>query len=319
MPIPPAPTPEQFDQVAKAIDPNATVVSTQKLVGGLGCRMDVLELLLGDDTPHKVVTRQYWVRDDPSKDTRPIGESSILKALNANGVPAPMPVLDEKAATAVFGRPGLVISYIDGKPNLKPKDSHDWARQLAVALAKIHSSTVPAELQSLSRSHIDSLNKWMNAEAPPERYAKHPLGVDLWNAMRKLWPSVDTSANQIIHSDFWPGNTLWNGETLVAVVDWEWPSLGVPSDDVGYFLSDAAYAGFDIEETFLNAYESAAEAPVRDLLFWKMMAASMPLPDVGPWAQGYDELGIRKMTADDIRTAHSKHIKNLLNEFHDTA
>ena len=110
MPIPPAPTPSQFEQVALAIDSDAKVVSTHKLLGGLGCRMDVLEYQIADGESQRVVTRQYWVKDDPSNDKRPIGESRILAALNANGVPVPEPILDEKAASEIFGRPGLVIS-----------------------------------------------------------------------------------------------------------------------------------------------------------------------------------------------------------------
>lgn len=319
MPIPPAPTPSQFEQVAITIDPTAQVVSTHKLLGGLGCRMDVLEMQLGDGSTLRVVTRQYWVKDDPSKDKRPIGESKILAALKMNGVPAPEPILNEEVASEIFGRPGLVISYINGMPNLGPVDLQDWARQIATAMAKIHTATVPPELESLPRAHIVSLEKWMNADKPPDRFVKHEQGTDLWNAMKALWPNVDTSANQIIHTDFWPGNMIWKSDKLLAVVDWEWPSLGVPSDDVGYFLSDAAYTGFDVEETFLETYEAVSGKPVQDLLFWKMLAAAMPLPDVGPWAQGYAELGMRNMDADEIRRSHSVHITNLLNEFDPSA
>lgn len=319
MPIPPGPTPAQFEQVAAAISPDAKVISTHKLLGGLGCRMDVLELELGSGEIKRVVTRQYWVRDDPAQDNRPLGESKILTALNANGVPAPEPILDEQVASEIFGRPGLVISYINGMPNLGPANLDDWARQLAVALAKIHSAEVPPELKTLPRSHIKSLEKWMSAKVIPDRFAKHELGTELWNAMRALWPNVDASASQIIHGDFWPGNTLWHADKLLAVVDWEWPNLGVPSDDVAYFLTDAAYVGFDVEETFIEAYETAFGKPVSDLLFWKMMATAIPLPDVGPWAQGYAELGMRKMNADEIRQAHHNYIEVLLKEFHDTA
>jgi aminoglycoside phosphotransferase (APT) family kinase protein len=315
MPIPPAPTPSQFEQVARAIDPNATVVSTHKLLGGLGCRMDVLEYEIGDGESLRVVTRQYWVKDDPSTDKRPLGESRVLAALKANNVPAPEPILDEAEAGEIFGRPGIVISYINGMPNLGPADLHDWARQIATAMAKIHTSEVLPELESLPRSHIESLQKWMSAEKPPGRFAKHDLGVELWNAMRKLWPNVDISERRIIHNDLWPGNMIWKADQLLAIVDWEWPSLGVPSDDVGYFLSDAAYTGYDIEDVFIETYEKVSGKPVTDLLFWKMMASAIPLPDVGPWAQGYAELGMRKMNADEIRRSHSSHIKKLLKEF----
>lgn len=281
--------------------------------------MDVLEMELGDGSIKRVVTRQYWVKDDPATDKRPIGESKILAALKANDVPAPEPILDEETASEIFGRPGLVISYINGMPNLGPANLDDWAQQLAAALAKIHTTDVPAELEFLQKAHISSLEKWMNADEPPERFARHELGTDLWNAMRALWPSVDTSAKQIVHSDFWPGNTLWKADQLLAIVDWEWPSLGVPSDDVGYFLTDAAYVGFDIEATFLDKYEEVSGKPVTDLLFWKMLATALPLPDVGPWAQGYKELGMRHMNADEIRAAHANQITNLLNEFNANA
>ena len=84
--------------------------------------------------------------------------------------------------------------------------------------------------------------------------------------------------------------------------------------DVGYFLTDAVYFGIDIEETFLEAYEQASENQIKDLLFWKMAAAARAMPDVGPWAKGYSELGIRTMTADKIRSAHADCVQGLLDE-----
>ena len=85
----------------------------------------------------------------------------------------------------------------------------------------------------------------------------------------------------------------------------EWPALGEPIGDVGYFLSDAAYVGMDIEKTFIEAYEKATGKPIHDLLFWKMFAVAIPMPDPGGWAQGYAELGMRNMGPDDIRRAHT--------------
>ena len=310
--IPPSPTKKQFDQIARTIDPNATVISTRKLVGGIACRMDVLEFRLGDGATRKVVTRQYWERKDPENDQRPVGESSILRALADNQVPAPEAVMGEEVASEIFGRPGLVISYIDGIPDLAPAGLQDWASQLAVAIAKVHAIDVPDELKTVPRSHIKSITKWMTASAPPERFKKHRLGVELWNAMRELWPDVDSSGSQIIHTGFWPGNTLWKDGKLLAIIDWEWPALGEPMFDVAYFLADAAYAGFDIEKTFIETYERTSGKLVHDLLFWKMMAAAMPMPDIGGWAQGYAELGIRKMDADEIRRAHATYITSLL-------
>ncbi|MCZ6539124.1 MAG: phosphotransferase [Chloroflexi bacterium] len=314
--IPPAPTQSQFEQIAKAIDPNASVISTRKLVGGISCRMDVLEICLPDTTTQKVVTRQYWESRGPQSRPPPRGESAVLRTLTANQIPAPRVIVTEDQASEIFGRPAIVISYLEGVPDLAPTDLQDWASQLARAIAKVHAIEVPDELKSVPRSHIDSVTKWMGAPEPPEKFVKHESGVELWHAMRGLWPGVDTSASQLIHTDFWPGNTLWKNGKLLAIVDWEWPALGEPIGDVAYFLSDAAYAGFDIEKTFLDTYEQASGRPVHDLLFWKMMATAIPMPDIGGWAQGYAELGIRTVCPDDIRHAHSEYVQNLLAEFH---
>ena len=50
-----------------------------------------------------------------------------------------------------------------------------------------------------------------------------------------------------------------------------------------------------------------------------MAAAARAMPDPGPWAQGYSELGIRKMDADKIRRAHSRFVEGVLDEFHTIA
>lgn len=309
--IPPEPTAEQFDQIAKAIDPNAHVVSTRKLVGGIASRMDVVELG-GIESPRQVVTRQYYL-DDRREGDHARCESTTLRVLAENGVPAPEVVIGEEASE-IFGRPAIVMSYLDGLPNLTPDDPQDWARQLARAIDQYHAIEVPDELIGLLRADYDSLIRWMKADEPDKRFVEHKLGVKLWKAMKQLWPDVDTSARNLLHTDIWPGNTVWNDGQLLAIVDWEWPGIGEPSSDVAYFLGDAAYSGFDIEQAFIAEYEKASGRPVKDLLFWKMTAAARAMPDVGPWAQGYAELGLRKMTADDIRQAHHDYVLKLLDE-----
>ena len=315
--IPPEPTQAQFNQIAMAVDPNARVVSTRKLVGGISSRMDVVEF---DPTPgkaspgetRKVIVRQYYERERPSDDRNSRFESATLQVLEANRIPAPELIIGEKEAGEILGRPAIVISYFDGAPDLAPVDPRGWARQLARAIARVHAIAVPGELKSMPRSWFRNVTEWMAASEPPERFAKHDLGPDMWDAMRKLWPHVDTSARHLIHTDFWPGNTLWKDGKLLAIVDWEWPALGEPTIDVAYVLSDSAYFGLDVEETFIETYEQVSGRPVQDLLFWKMMAAATAMPDPGPWAQGYADLGFGKMTADEIRRTHSNYVRNLL-------
>jgi len=161
-------------------------------------------------------------------------------------------------------------------------------------------------------TQIDIATKWMEQLEPPDRFIKHGLWVELWDAMRQLWPGVDTSARQLIHADYWPGNTLWKDGDLLAIIDWEWPALGEPTSDVAYFFTDAALVGIDIEKEFVETYEQASGRPLRNLLFWKMMTAAMHMPDPGRIARGYIELGLSRVTPESIRNAHSEYVRRLL-------
>ena len=274
--------------------------------------MDVLEYKSPNVGNVKVVTRQYWENENPANDNRLLSEPTVLMALTANSVLAPTVIVDFTIASEILGRPSVVISYLDGGPNLTPKSPHYWAIQLANAIADVHAVPITPELDTKLESAYSSIDGWMNAPEPPQQFAKHALGTELWHAMRDIWPTIDTSPRKLLHGDYWPGNTVWNGETLLAIVDWEEPVIGDPMIDVGYFLSYAAYFDIDIEETFLNSYMLASGNRIIDLRFWKMEAAARAMPDVGPWAQGYAELSIRTMTADEIRGAHHDFTKSLL-------
>ncbi len=309
--IPPAPTDSQFELIARTIDPNARVVSTRKMAGGISSRMDVVELGTVPGGTRKVIVRQYYEEQELPGVLKQRVEPATLRTLAANNVPAPELVIGEETGE-ILGRPAIVISYLEGGPGLAPADPQDWANQLARAIAQVHTAEVPDELRAILRPAHESVQKWLDAPEPPERFAKHELGPELWDAMRQLWPNVDTSACNLVHGDFWPGNTLWIDEKLLAIVDWEGPLLGEPMLDIGYFLSDAVYFGMEVEQTFLQTWELASGRPVQDLLFWKMAAAARAMPDPGPWAQGYAELGIRKMTANEIRRAHSNFVRSLL-------
>ncbi len=309
--IPPAPTQSQFEQVARVIDPNARVISTWKLAGGISSRMDVVELGPVSGGTRKVIVRQYYEEEVPPDIPKSRVEPATLLTLTANHVPAPEVIIGEEAGE-ILGRPAIVISYLDGVPGLIPADPQDWAHQLARAIAQVHTAEVPDELKAMLRPAHESVQKWMDASELPRRFARHELGPELWEAMRQLWTTVDTSARNLTHGDFWPGNTLWKDEKLLAIVDWDGPLLGEPTLDIGYFLSDTAYFGMEVEQTFLEAWERASGRPVQDLLFWKMAAAARAMPDPGPWAQGYAELGIRTMNADEIRLAHSNFVRSLL-------
>jgi aminoglycoside phosphotransferase (APT) family kinase protein len=310
--IPPEPTESQFAAVAKAIDPGAWVVSTRKLRGGMSCRKDVIELGAPSGQTLKIVIRQYPDHPDYVSDRLNHLESAVLTVLESNNIPASRMIVSEQVASELLGRPAIVISYLDGAAGVRLTDPQNWARQLAWSIANVHLVTVTDELRSILRPAFKEAQHWMSADTPPERFASYEHGVELWNAMKQMWPGVDTTARKLIHSDYWNGNTVWKGEKLLAITDSEMPALGDPMIDVGYILSDAEYIELDVEQTFIEAYEDITGKPVHDVLFWKMAAAARLLPDPDGWPLRQSDLGLPNMSLDERRHLHSRFFQNLL-------
>lgn len=62
-----------------------------------------------------------------------------------------------------------------------------------------------------------------------------------------------------VHGDLWQGNTLWEGERCVGVIDWEVAGAGQPGVDLGRLRWDAAMLfGAPAAEEIRAGWEEAA-------------------------------------------------------------
>jgi len=312
----PKPTPERFVLIARAIDSSAEIVSTRRLAGGISCRMDVLEFSSSDKNGRKgktreVVVRQYgpWhVNDDPHPGAI---EATVLELLGKNDVAAPSLILDRKA-TKIMGTRTIVTSFIDGKPSLVPQDLFNWSEQLVAAISKVHGISLTPKVRKLLPSLYSGLERQFARSEPSDAIAHHPLGNDLWEACKDLWPSVSKTEDHLVHADYWPGNTLWKGDKLIAIVDWEEPRLGEPTWDIAVIVQDAACFGMDIEEPVLSQYRRISGRTLKDYEFWRMVIAMLGMPDPGVWVEGYRALGGIAFTARNIRENHTASVEKIL-------
>lgn len=275
--------------------------------------MDVLALNLPDNSNTKVIVRQYgpWhIDDDPHPGTV---ESALLEFLGKSAVPVPELILSEEA-TEIIGRPTIVTSFVRGKPIVDPVDRQGWVGQLVTVISQVHALDPPRNLRSLVRSMYPRYDHQLSADEPSERFTKHPLGVELWSRLKELWPKVDKSEEKLLHGDFWPGNTLWRDDRLIALVDWEEPKLGTPSYDLAVLVQDPEYFGIEIEDIAIEAYERTTGRSLVDFRFWMMARALDAMPDTGSWADDFVALGGHEVTADEVRAGHSNSIQRLLRE-----
>jgi aminoglycoside phosphotransferase (APT) family kinase protein len=311
----PKPTPDQFAKIARAIDPNAEVVGTRRLIGGVSCRMDAMEFSTAAGESCEVVVRQYgpWhAGEDPHPGTI---EATILDHLAENGIPAPTLVLGDEVTT-ILGTPSIVTSFVQGKPVVNPPDTQEWSAQIADALAKVHDLPISPHFRSIFPPVYGRYERVFNRPQPSDRIAKHPLGTRLWQTMKQMWPDVDKSEDSLLHGDFWAGNIVWRDGELAAIVDWEEPRFGVPAYDVALLVQDATFFGLDVEDAILEQYQRVSGRTLTDFTFWKMIRLLDAMPDPGAWSTDFIAMGRGQITSDEVRTNHSDQIERMLTESH---
>lgn len=80
----------------------------------------------------------------------------------------------------------------------------------------------------------------------------------VWNRVEELRFNIQPVPPTLVHTDYWMGNVLWDGQRIAAVIDWEEASYSVRRFDVGccrmdMFLSKMGKVAAD---EFLAVYEA---------------------------------------------------------------
>ena len=133
-----------------------------------------------------------------------------------------------------------------------------------------------------------------------EFVAKHPLGgmADMTGATR--WsadearetlssttstPLLDAADERLlampvpegptvfVHGDLWQGNTMWDGDRCVGVIDWEVAGAGQPGVDLGCLRWDAVMLfGSWAADEVLAGWESESGRKASDVAYWDLVA-----------------------------------------------
>lgn len=296
----PPPTPNELTALAGALGV-AHLGVARRLTGGLGCTMDVLT-----DGVRRVVLRRYgpWHEADSDVADR---EAAALRVAGGAGVPVPEAIWVDDSE--LFDRKAIVISYLEGGPDLDPDDPEAWASQLAAALAAIHAVDVgEARFPEVERGRVEREHP-----EPPERITGHDLGPAVWAARIAELETLPPATDRFIHTDFWPGNTMWSDGRLLAVVDWEEPAVGDPMLDVAYALTDMSYIGLGVGPHFVDEYARLSGNDTASLRYWRLVAACRPMPDIAQWVPAWQQMGL-DVTVDLIRGRHRAVIESLLED-----
>jgi len=298
----PLPTEEQLERVRDAIGADS-LSHSHRIEAGLGCTMDVLV-----DNGTRLVLRRYGEWSHAEGESAALRETRALELMQKANIPAPAPIWVD--SSGVFGEPAMLISYVDGAPDLTPSHPFEWAEQLARVLARIHDVQLDDDDRTLFPRGAGEDERRISEQ--PELVLKHPLGEDLLRRRVLLGQRTVDVEPVFSHTDFWPGNTLWVDGNLEAVVDWETPATSDREMDVAYCSLDIRYLGMDkVADRFIATYREVTDDPLLNLSHWEAVGLCRPMPDIGIWVPGWVAMG-RDITEERARSEHTRVIEDFL-------
>ncbi len=202
----------------------------------------------------------------------------VMRALSRTPVPVPAVAWYEPDA-AVLGVPFYVMQRVRGET--LPLFWYGQSPRLdaaAEALAAVHAVDwraagldflLPPDGGPLTPL-VAELAPW-RARAERLRIARAPLLVALGEWLRANEPADARFA--LLHGDPNPGNYLFRGNEVVAVLDWEVAGIGDPRADLGFYAGlHTVFGGMGMpgSRTLLSdAYERVTGTPQRDLEYYE--------------------------------------------------
>lgn len=271
-----------LDWVADAVG-SEHVRALQELSGGTHARTHLLVTADG----REVVLRRFPLGDQAVR-----RERVVLEALDGLGGLAPRLVAADPDGTCL-GAPTILTTRLAGRPWLTPADPHEFARQLGVVLARIHSHPPPPGARDVLRAPAESSAPFV-AEVLAD------------------WSRLSQSPRVLSHFDYWSGNTLWSGDRLSGVVDWSGAGLAPRGFDLSWCRLDLILLfDEDVANALTSGYEATSQQAVSDAVSWDLFAAVNAFSDIEGWAPNYQSLGRTDLGPRRLRAQLSQWVHRL--------
>jgi aminoglycoside phosphotransferase (APT) family kinase protein len=234
-------------------------------VGGISSAVHGLVVEDRRGERYRVVMRR-WL--EPETELLVRREEAALTGLASTGIPAPALVAADPSGESA-GCPALLMEWLPGRVELKPRDQRRWLGALAHVGAQIHEAQIGAP------PYEDGINL-SGLESNSFAWSTRPIA---WIHARELLSGEKAPANDVfLHGDFQHFNALWSRRKLSGIVDWTFAAIGPRELDTGRCrLNLAVLFSVDWAETFRHAYE--AEAGVALDPWWELRSLASYGPD----------------------------------------
>ncbi|BBZ18035.1 phosphotransferase family protein [Mycolicibacterium gadium] len=210
-------------------------------------------------------------------------EAAVQQRAAAAGAPVPHIVAADNSSAAL-GNPYLICNAIAGETivrriyrTLDDAGRDRLLQQCAQALAAVHR----ADTDVSGLAGFDDLAEWRDRLDEMKDTTATFEWAFRWLAANRPAPT----RRVLVHGDFRMGNLIVDENGLAAVLDWELVHTGEVYEDLAWFCirawrfgapKDMGAGGLGSVESFLSAYESAAETELdRDVFRWWLTVATL--------------------------------------------
>jgi len=271
----------EFRRVVARFEPGCRLLRARRLVGGASAESTALEIEAPDGSRFRRVVRRHGEGDRRVNPQVAADEFAILALLAAEGFAVPAPRGHDDSGLAL-PTPYVLTDFVEGSTEVPAQHRPAAIERMAEVLARLH--RIPAADPRLA--FLARRDPLCRREIADERADPQDRDVEdcIRAALAPHWPLRQQEA-VLLHGDFWPGNLLWQGERLAAVIDWEDACLGDPQVDLGPARLELLWAwDADAPEAFTAAYRAQSGRPLGLLPLydlWTALRALLRLPGWG--------------------------------------
>ena len=267
--------------------PTERILSWAAAAIGAGATVVDVRPLHGDEAPwllaiaHAGGTTAAVLREPTSRIWSPMiaTGAAALEAAERYGLAAPR-LMSADLPGEEAGAVATLETVVPGSTAWPRPSSSERLRAAGAALARVHRIAMAPTQPLPLRSRPIAVDDF----AADRRRGGMPTSP-LLEAADDVVTAHGLPANRtvLVHGDPWPGNILWTGDEVAALIDWKTAGVGAPGVDLGELRKQAALTfGPEAPDAVLDGWERAAGTKAEDVAYWDAVAALNTRTDLDP-------------------------------------
>lgn len=180
-------------------------------------------------------------------------EVRLMEALKMAGIKTAFPIEDKSGVSMQKSGEHFVMLY-EFKVGTEPDLSETVAYQMGVEVGKLSLIPLTAGLEKKNAVHLDNCQQLISEFGESQNPMPEVFGY-FKEQTNYLVENLDASLPRgIVHGDIFPNNTIYSGEDLVAIIDFEEACSDQLMFDIGMTINGFCFVDNELKSDLLRAF-----------------------------------------------------------------